>query len=56
MILFGLFHGLVFLPSVLSVMGPEAYQHVKEEEGKGREEEETGPELEMQRLKEREEA
>jgi len=35
MILFGLFHGLAFLPVVLSLVGPETYSHIqkKEEEG-----------------------
>ena len=27
MIVFGLFHGLIFLPAVLGLMGPRAYSH-----------------------------
>ena len=28
-IVFGLFHGLVFLPALLGLIGPSAYSHVK---------------------------
>ena len=32
MITFGLYHGLVFLPVLLSLVGPDAYQHLSDEE------------------------
>ena len=32
MITLGLYHGLVFLPVLLSLVGPDAYQHIRNEE------------------------
>ncbi len=32
MVIFGLFHGLIFLPALLATMGPRAYTHAGEEE------------------------